>query len=110
MIPDDVGRFNAAAPRVERLELEGKGCVVDSEQVQHGRVEIVRGTPISHRVIAEVVGRSKAIDDRSGNEPGRPTEAPSSGGAAWVESSFTARISIKPGLNSAPAAHMVNPA
>ena len=48
-------RFHAGEPEVEALEADGEAFVVEAEQVQHGRVKIIRRRHVYHAAPAEVI-------------------------------------------------------
>ena len=50
--------FDAGQSHVEPLELVSESLMVDSQQGQHGRVEVVDGDDIFDGVVAKLVGRS----------------------------------------------------
>jgi hypothetical protein len=60
-------------PEVAAEELEGQLRVVDAQQVQHRRVQVVHRDDVLHGVIAELVGRAvrDAALDPAAREPER---------------------------------------
>ena len=65
--------FDSAETRIETLELEGERVVLDSELMQHRRVNVVDRGDLVHGSVSKVIGGSvddTALDSGAGHPHG----------------------------------------
>lgn len=67
-VGEDVRWLDAGESGIEALEFVGKAFEIDTEEVEHGGVEVVHGSAVFHGIVAELIGRSAddpAFDSRT---------------------------------------------
>src|SRR5581483_12272544 len=71
--PGDQLPVHVGQPHVPAAEPEGQPLVVDAEQVQHGRVQVVDLYPVADHLVAPLVGlavHGAALDPAAGQPEG----------------------------------------